>query len=163
VIRNKERINKVSISNLRIPIICLGLLYGNVSVAGVYGQENWGQMYWGDNAATSPTGLPSIESLSVTDNQVTIVIDSFPTGTGADGWSAVTSYNVTCGDVSVTTQESSVVLQGLESGTEYSCTVSANNSFGAGPALARFVTTTGGSGSLNIVLVCAATNQCGLS
>ena len=151
------------ISNLRMTVLCVGLLYGSVSVAGVYGQENWGQMYWGENAATSPTGFPSIDSLTATDNQITVVVGAFPTGTGADGWSAVTSYTVTCGDVSVTTQEPAAVLQGLESGTEYSCTVSANNSFGAGPALARFVTTTGGSGNLNIVLVCAATNQCGLS
>ena len=99
------------ISNLRMTVLCVGLLYGSVSVAGVYGQENWGQMYWGENAATSPTGLPSIDSLTATDNQITVVVGAFPTGTGADGWSVVTSYTVTCGDVSVTTQEPAAVLQ----------------------------------------------------
>ena len=142
------------------------LLAGSLAfeaVAGVYGEENWGQMYWGDNPATSPIGLPSIESITATDNQISIVIGSFPQGNGEDGWSKITSYTVTCGSVSVSTTETTAVLEGLESGTEYSCTVSANNAFGSGPALASFVSTTGDTGSLNIMLICAATNMCGLS
>lgn len=146
----------------KIAVFLAGLL-GFEATAGVYGEENWGQMYWGDNPATSPVGLPSIESITATDNQISIVIGSFPEGSGDDGWSKITSYTITCGSVSVSTTETIAVLEGLESGTEYSCTVSANNAFGAGPAFARFVSTSGDTGSLNIMLICAATNMCGLS
>ena len=60
-------------------------------------------MYWGDNSATAPTEAPSIASAVATENQIIITLDNFPVGIGADGWSAITSYTVTCGETSVTT------------------------------------------------------------
>jgi hypothetical protein len=89
--------------------------------AGVYGSENWGEMYWGDNPASAPTEAPSIVSAVATENQITITLDNFPVGTGADGWSLVTSYTVTCGETSVSTAESSITITGLDSDTSYSC------------------------------------------
>ena len=79
------------------------LLVCSYANAGIYGSENWGEMYWGDNPATAPTETPSIVSAVATEDQITITLNNFPVGTGADGWSVVTFYTVTCGEASVTT------------------------------------------------------------
>ena len=71
--------------------------------AGTYGAENWGEMYWGDNPVTAPTAAPTIASAVATEDQITITLADFPVGTGADGWSAVTSFIVTCGATRVET------------------------------------------------------------
>lgn len=130
---------------------------------GIYGSESWGEMYWGDNPTTAPTGLPSISSINVMDNEITIVLDDFPKATGEDGWSAVTSFTIQCGNAVVETSDNTAVLTGLAPSTTYRCTVTANNSLGSGPALANFVTTSGSTGELNIALICAATGKCGVS
>lgn len=124
--------------------------------AGVYGSENWGEMYWGDNPATAPTEAPSIVSAVATEDQITITLDYFPVGTGTDGWSVVTSYTVTCGDASVTTLETAVTITGLDSGTSYSCSVTANNAQGDSPELIQVVATDPFIQGLNITLICAA-------
>lgn len=122
--------------------------------SGVYGAENWGEMYWGDNPATAPTETPSIVSAVATEDQITITLDNFPAGTGADGWSAVTSYTVTCGESSVTTSETAVTITGLDTDTSYSCSVTASNAQGDSPALVKVVTTD--IQRMNIILICAA-------
>ena len=43
--------------------VLLLLLSVNVS-AGMYGSENWGEMYWGDNPVTAPTDSPTITSVA---------------------------------------------------------------------------------------------------
>ena len=115
-------------------------------------------MYWGANTASAPFGSPSITSATATDDQITIVLDDFPVGTGADGWSAVTSYTVTCGASSVTTSDSEVTITGLDDDTSYSCSVTANNREGIGPEVVQVVTTDPALSGLNIILVCAAIN-----
>ena len=65
------------------------MVFSQGATAGVYGSERWGEMYWGANTASAPVGSPSITSATATDDQITIVLDDFPVGTGADGWSAV--------------------------------------------------------------------------
>jgi len=130
---------------------------------GIYGSERWGEMYWGDNPTTAPTGLSSISSINVTEDQITIVLEDFPKGTGDDGWSAVTSFTIQCGNAVAETNDNTAVLTGLAPGTRYRCTVTANNSLGSGPVLANFVTTSGSTGELNIALICAATGKCGVS
>jgi hypothetical protein len=92
-----------------------------------------------------------------------IVLDDFQKATGEDGWSAVTSFTIQCGNAVVETSDNTAVLTGLAPGTRYRCTVTANNSLGSGPALANFVTTSGSTGQLNIALICAATGKCGVS
>jgi hypothetical protein len=132
------------------------IMVSQAADAGYYGSERWGEMYWGANAASAPVGSPTITSATATDDQITIVLDDFPVGTGADGWSAVTSYTVTCGASSVTTSDSEVTITGLDSDTGYSCSVTANNREGTGPELVRVVTTDPALTGLNITLMCAA-------
>ena len=124
--------------------------------AGVYGSENWGEMYWGDNPASAPTEAPSIVSAVATENQITITLDNFPVGTGADGWSLVTSYTVTCGETSVSTAESSITITGLDSDTSYSCSVTATNAQGDSPELIKVVATDTLMQGMNFMIICAA-------
>lgn len=124
--------------------------------AGVYGAESWGEMYWGPNPATAPLAAPTILSAVATEEQITITLADFPLGTGADGWSAVTSYIITCGETSVTTAETSVTIVGLDSDTSYACSVTASNAQGEGPDLIKVVATDPAIHGMNIILICAA-------
>ena len=126
------------------------------SLAGVYGSENWGEMYWGDNPVTAPTDAPTITSVVATEDQITITLSDFPLGTGADGWSAVTSYTVTCGETSVETSDTSVTITGLDSDTEYSCSVSASNAVGNSPTALTVVMTDPILPGLQLFLICSA-------
>jgi len=134
----------------------ISIFFSKSVIAGVYGSERWGEMYWGANTVLAPVGSPSITSATASDDQITIVLDDFPVGTGDDGWSAVTSYTVTCGASSVTTSDSEVTITGLDGDTSYSCSVTANNREGTGPELVRVVTTDPALTGLNITLICAA-------
>jgi hydroxymethylglutaryl-CoA reductase len=129
--------------------------------AGVYGAESWGEMYWGANAATAPTSAPTIASAVASDDQITITLESFPVGTGADGWSAVTSFIVSCGETTIETSESAVTISGLEGDTEYSCSVIASNAQGDGPATLRLIVTEPALKGLNILLICSVV-ECGV-
>ena len=124
--------------------------------AGVYGAENWGEMYWGENPTSPPTGLPIIESVTTEADQITIALSEFPQGTGEDGWSAVTSYTVTCGESSADTIGNAVTITGLDSDTEYSCSISAVNAEGEGPSRIELVITDRELNGLNILLICSA-------
>ena len=128
--------------------------------AGVYGSENWGEMYWGDNPATAPTSAPTIASAVATEDQITITLEDFPVGTGADGWSAVTSYTVTCGETSAEASGTEVTITGLDGDTDYSCSVTASNAQGEGPEVIRVVTTSAGLKGINFLLICSAI-ECG--
>ena len=134
-----------------------------VANAGIYGSENWGEMYWGDNTVTAPTGAPTITSAAATEDQITITLSNFPLGTGADGWSAVTSYTVTCGETSVETSDTSVTITGLDSDTEYSCSVSASNAVGSSPTTVQVVMTDGMLQGLQIFLICSAIDCSGVT
>ena len=128
--------------------------------AGVYGSVNWGEMYWGDYPATAPTSAPTIASAVATEDQITITLDDFPVGTGADGWSAVTSYTVTCGETSAEASGTEVTITGLDGDTDYSCSVTASNAQGEGPEVIRVVTTAAGLKGINFLLICSAI-ECG--
>ena len=130
-------------------------LFSWPTLAGIYGSENWGEMYWGDNPTTAPISAPTIASAVATEDQITITLDDFPVGTGADGWSAVTSFIVTCGATTVETSESAVTITGLDGATDYSCSVTASNALGDSPALVQVVTTDSALDGLNIILVCS--------
>ena len=140
--------------------LLLILMFSGHAMAGVYGSENWGEMYWGDNPTTAPTEAPTIASAVATEDQITITLDDFPVGTGADGWSAVTSFIVTCGAITVETSESAVTITGLEGDTNYSCSVTASNAQGDSPELIQVVTTDGALDGLNIMLICSVVD-CG--
>ena len=126
------------------------------AVAGIYGEENWGEMYWGDNPASAPISAPTIVSAVATEDQITITLTDFPVGTGADGWSAVTSYTVTCGEASAEVSGAEVTITGLEGDTAYSCSVVANNAIGSSPQTVRLVTTAAALKGINFILICSA-------
>ena len=136
-------------------IACLIFVISSPSLAGVYGSENWGEMYWGDNPVSTPTAAPTISSVVARADQITITLDNFPKGTGADGWSAITSYIVTCGATTVETSDTAVTITGLDSDTEYSCSVSAANAVGNSPATVQVVMTDPELQGLNLYLICA--------
>ena len=136
-------------------IACLIVVISSPSLGGVYGSENWGEMYWGDNLVSTPTAAPTISSVVARADQITITFDNFPQGTGADGWSAITSYIVTCGATSVETSDTAVTITGLESDTEYSCSVSAANAVGSSPGAVQVVMTDPELQGLNLFLICA--------
>ncbi len=136
-------------------IACLIFAISSPSLGGVYGSENWGEMYWGDNPVSTPTAAPTISSVVARADQITITLDNFPQGTGADGWSAITSYIVTCGETTVETSDTAVTITGLDSETEYSCSVSAANAVGSSPATLQVVMTDPELQGLNLFLICA--------
>lgn len=144
---------------MRYLLIVISLMSGH-TLAGVYGEENWGEMYWGDNPVTAPTQAPTISSVVVTEDQITITLDDFPVGTGADGWSAVTSFIVTCGATTVETSESAVTITGLEGDTDYSCSVTGSNAQGGSPASVQVVTTDPLLQGFNVLLICSVI-ECG--
>ena len=126
------------------------------AMAGVYGSENWGEMYWGDNPTTAPISAPTISSAVVEEDRITITLNDFPTGTGADGWLAVTSFTVTCGELSSEVNGNEVTITGLDEDSAYSCTVSANNAVGSGPEVIKVVTTAAALKGMNLILICSA-------
>lgn len=143
-------------AKLRFVLLVFGMGWVTSSVAGTYGAENWGEMYWGDNPVSAPTSAPTILSAVATEEDITITLDGIAQGTGEDGWSAITSYIVTCGTESVEANEGTVVISGLEGDTKYSCSVSAVNASGEGPAALQVVTTEAALEGMNFILVCAA-------
>ena len=109
--------------------------------ASTFGSQNWGEMYWGDNAVTAPIIAPTILSSDVGTYSVALIMQDFPTGTGDDGWSVVTSFRLQCADQSVTSQSNTLELDGLVTNTTYECFVLAINAFGEGPKNSFSVTT----------------------
>ena len=130
------------------------------SHAGIYGNENWGEMYWGSNPVTIPITAPTILSATAAGDEIIITLSDFPQGTGADGWSAITSYTVTCGETTVETTGTTVGISGLDFETEYSCSVSANNAQGSSPSQITVVATGAELQRFNFKLLCAI-GRCG--
>lgn len=143
-------------ANVRNLLLALCIAWVTPAYAGTYGAENWGEMYWGDNPVSAPTASPTIVSAVATEESITITLDGIVQGTGEDGWSAVTSYVVTCGSESAESNDGVVVISGLESDTKYSCSISGVNAVGEGPATLQVVTTDAALQGLNIILICAA-------
>jgi hypothetical protein len=144
-----------SVSVIRRVLFLLWFLACNAK-AGIYGDEKWGEMYWGDNPATVPMSAPTIASAVASEDQITVTLSDFPTGTGADGWSAVTSFTVTCGELSTVVSGNEVTITGLDEDTAYSCTVTANNAVGSGPEVIKVVTTAAALKGMNFILICTA-------
>ncbi len=86
--------------------------------------------------AASAPGAPSIGVATPGNHQATIAFIA----PASDGGSAITGYTVVCGAFSANGTLSPITVTGLSNGASYSCSVTAINAIGAGPA----------SGSVNV-------------
>ena len=127
--------------------------------AGTWGQEKWGQMYWGSNPTSAPTAEPAY-TIKIDGDQIIVEFTNYTEGTGEDGWSAITGYVVSCAGVDqATSSNPSVAVTGLDEDTEYSCTVRASNALGDGPTVTFNATTDSLIGGLPIWLLYEATKK----
>lgn len=112
----------------------------SAALGGTWGQENWGQMYWGDNPVSAPLVSPQVESVSVDGDTITFQISEYTAG--QDGWSAIQSYSVSCGEgVAATTTDQTLVVTGLNEETQYTCEIIAENAAGESAPLVQEVAT----------------------
>ena len=77
-------------------------------------------------------GAPTIGTATAGNAQISVAF----TAPGSNGGSAITSYTATCGSQSASGAASPIIVGGLTNGTSYSCTVTATNGVGTGPASA---------------------------
>lgn len=85
---------------------------------------------------TAP-GAPTLNSATPGDGKVTLAF----TAPASDGGSAITSYNATCGAVTVAGPVSPIAVTGLSNGMAYSCSVRAVNVTGQGAASGTMMAT----------------------
>ena len=130
-------------------LVCLGI----DAHAGTWGQEKWGQMYWGTNATSAPTADPAY-TVTIDGDQIIVEFTNYTEGSGEDGWSAITGYVVSCAGVDQATSSSPLVaVTDLDEDTEYNCTVKASNVLGDSPTVTFNATTESLIGGLPIWLL----------
>lgn len=123
-----------------ITIAAAFVLYAANSSAGVFGDENWGAMYWGDNLTSAPVAAPNVLSIRADGADLIVTVNDFEPG--QDGWSGITSYSVTCGQAgTVTSLTQPIRIEGLQLDTAYECTVIAANALGQSPVTISLAST----------------------
>jgi hypothetical protein len=138
-------------------LFTISLIMAPVALAGTWGEENWGQMYWGDNPTSAPIVSPAFDT-EVDGDSIIVTINNFIAGSGQDGWSVITGYEVVCsGAEPETSTLSRVIVSGLDEDADYSCTVTAANSFGDSPTALFTTRTETTAGGLPIWLLYEAT------
>ena len=143
--------------NKALLTVAVSLAVVPLGQAGTWGSGSWGQMYWGSNPETAPTVAPTVTAQG-DGTDITFTLTNLLTGQQV-GWSAVTEFIVTCGDLApVTVSASNPILNDLDPGTEYTCTIVAVNAQGQSPE-GTFTATTDSMGGLPIWLLYQATQQ----
>ena len=143
--------------NKALLTVAVSLAVVPLGQAGTWGSGNWGQMYWGSKPETAPTVAPTVTAQG-DGTDITFTLTNLLEGEQV-GWSAVTEFIVTCGDLApVTVSASNPVLTDLDPGTEYTCTIVAVNAQGQSPE-GTFTATTDSMGGLPIWLLYQATQQ----
>ncbi|HEX4858464.1 MAG TPA: hypothetical protein VFV17_05555 [Usitatibacteraceae bacterium] len=94
-------------------------------------------------------GAPTIGVGTAGNAQATV---SF-TAPASTGGSPITLYTATCNGISATANSSPITVTGLSNGTTYSCTVTATNSLGPGPASAAVSVTPSNAAPLALLAV----------
>jgi hypothetical protein len=119
----------------------LPALFCGDAMAGTWNAGNWGQMYWGTNPETTPVA-PTVSNVTVDGTDLQITVADYAIGSGDDGWSVITRYEVTCGDAPTVVSTSPLLRLGdLEADTPYECTVRVANALGSSPAVVQLATT----------------------
>ena len=125
--------------------------------AGVWGDGNWGRMYWGSNPETAPTVPPDVTP-RVDGTDIFLELNNLQTPE-ENGWSVITGFEVRClGLEPMFVPISNPQITDLEPGTEYRCRFFAVNDKGGSP-LEGFRVTTDELGGLPIWLLYLATQQ----
>ena len=127
----------VSVTAATGPILVPGLTNGTAYSCSVTARNAIGQSLASGSVTATPAtvpGAPSITAISASNAELSITFAP----PASDGGSAVTSYSASCGASTTTATGASSPLKitGLTNGTTYSCTVSATNEVGSGPASA---------------------------
>ena len=147
----------MALSRITPLLLSLALTISPLALAGKWGTGKWGQMYWGSNPETAPTVAPTVNAQG-DGTDITFTLTNLLNGQQV-GWSAVTEFIVTCGDLApVTVSASNPILTDLEPGTDYTCTIVAVNAQGQSPE-GTFTATTDSMGGLPIWLLYQATQQ----
>ena len=145
----------MGVSRITQLLLSLALTVSPFALAGKWGTGKWGQMYWGSNPETAPTVAPTVNAQG-DGTDITFTLTNLLTGQQV-GWSAVTEFIVTCGDLApVTVSASNPILTDLEPETDYTCTIVAVNAQGQSPE-GTFTATTDSMGGLPIWLLYQAT------
>ena len=145
----------LSTLNKALLTVAVSLAMVPFAQAGTWGSGKWGQMYWGSNPETAPTVAPTVTAQG-DGTDITFTLTNLLSGEQV-GWSAVTEFIVTCGDLApVTVSASNPILTDLDPGTDYTCTIVAINDEGQSPA-GTFTATTDSLGGLPIWLLYQAT------
>lgn len=137
------------------PVLILSSLWPVFAQAGEWNEGNWGRMYWGANAESTPTAAPTVNAQGDgTDIVFTLTNLTTPAETG---WSVITGFKVTCGDrATVLISAANPRLTNLEPGTQYSCSIVAVTDEGDSPT-GSFSVETDALGGLPIWLLYQAT------
>jgi hypothetical protein len=115
-------------------------------------------MYWGANPVSAPTQAPSITAIVADGEDLVFTLNEY--APGADGWSTILNYSVTCGGTpTVVATDSPIRITGLASDTEYDCVVTATNAAGTSHPTIQLATTEAALQGLNIVIIRAALCQ----
>ena len=125
--------------------------------AGVWGDGNWGRMYWGSNPETAPTVPPDVTP-RVDGTDIFLELNNLQTPE-ENGWSVITGFDVRCAGLErMFVPISNPKISNLDPGTEYQCVFVAVNDKGDSSG-ARFTVTTDELGGLPIWLLYLATQQ----
>jgi hypothetical protein len=122
------------------PIKVDGLTSGKTYTCAVaaHNKVGFGDPGGPSNSVTLPTvpGKPSVTSVTPGKHRITVAFTA-----GSDGGSPITSYHAKCATTTGKPQghahdgkKSPIVVDGLQAGKSYTCTVAARNKVGRGPA-----------------------------
>ena len=98
-------------------------------------------------APPTPPGAPVIGAAIAGDSLASVSFSA----AASNGGSVITRYTVTCGGVSANGRQSPVIVTGLMNTMLYSCSVTATNSAGTGPASAAVDVTPSAAAALSLL------------
>jgi Dockerin type I domain len=123
------------LSNLTLPtdgVLSLNRGAGTTMTSGTNSPTNFAGVTGSIAPSASPPGAPTIGTATAGQNQASITF----LAPANNGGSAITGYTATCGSQSATGTASPITVSGLTAGVAVTCSVTATNAAGTGPASA---------------------------